>query len=197
MIAVITIPKSYSSAFMDHAVNRKHLRVGPTEAATDKKRYPAGDLEHFYFHYYMRDAYGMHYNCYDFMFNEWAPDVDLTEKISLKNVDIIKMPVPYWKAVEYFEPDLWIITERDPEVVAKRLEQDEGDGKTIENGYEHAKNMMDAFKAAHPEAIIIDMDKFIAGDKSHADEVLDEWKQSQGKSPSDEGNAVSEPERAA
>ena len=50
-IAVVTIPRSYSSALMAYAKNEKGMYVGPTNPSDNPERYPEGDLEHFYFHF--------------------------------------------------------------------------------------------------------------------------------------------------
>jgi hypothetical protein len=170
MIAVVTIPKSYSSAFMARAANHG-LYIGPTEVPNDLERYPEGDLEHRYLHYYIMEEYQNRLTWADMLKMGVLPNVDLREKVNLDKIDIVKLPVHYFQVLEYYEPTTWVITKRDPEVVKERLSRDDN-GESMDGAYESAVNIMETFKKKHPEALEVDMDRYMAGDTAAVDEVL-------------------------
>lgn len=170
MIAVVTIPKSYSSAFMARAANHG-LYIGPTEEPNDKERYPEGDLEHRYLHYYIQEEYDNRLTWADMLKMGVVPDVDLRNKVKMDKIDIVKLPVHYYKVLEYYNPSTWVITKRDPDTVRERLAKDDN-GESMGDAYIQAVSIMDQFKREHPEALEVDMDRYMAGDIAAVDEVL-------------------------
>lgn len=170
MIAVVTIPKSYSSAFMARAANHG-LYIGPTEVPNDLERYPEGDLEHRYLHYYIMEEYQNRLTWADMLKMGVLPNVDLRSKVNLNKVDIVKLPVHYYKVLEYYNPSTWVITKRDPDTVRERLAKDDN-GESMGDAYIQAVSIMDQFKREHPEALEVDMDRYMAGDIAAVDEVL-------------------------
>ncbi len=147
------------------------LYIGPTEVPNDRERYPEGDLEHRYLHYYIMEEYQNRLTWADMLKMGVLPNVDLREKVNLDKIDIVKLPVHYFQVLEYYEPTTWVITKRDPEVVKERLSRDDN-GESMDGAYESAVNIMETFKKKHPEALEVDMDRYMAGDTAAVDEVL-------------------------
>jgi len=147
------------------------LYIGPTEEPNDGERYPKGDLEHRYLHYYIQEEYDNRFTWVDMLKMGMLPDLDLRDKVSLNRIDIVKLPIHYYKVLEYYEPKTWVITKRNPEVVKERLTTD-NKGESMGDAYTQAVSMMAQFKKEHPEALEVDMDRYMAGNIATVDEVL-------------------------
>lgn len=147
------------------------LYIGPTEVPNDLERYPEGDLEHRYLHYYIMEEYQNRLTWADMLKMGVLPNVDLRSKVNLNKVDIVKLPVHYYKVLEYYNPSTWVITKRDPDTVRERLAKDDN-GESMGDAYIQAVSIMDQFKREHPEALEVDMDRYMAGDIAAVDEVL-------------------------